>query len=382
MKKGFTLIELLVVIAIIAILAAILFPVFGKARAKAQQTTCTSNQRQIAASLLMYAQDHDELMPSADNWTKQISDTGVLNCAAQSGDGPDYCYNAGSHLAGQSIGSYNNPTDVLVTGDSASQAITNLVGADGGSGTADLCVAGNFNKQVSTYFGTGRHNNGIVISLLDGHVGFQKTDSDLDVGKLKTYINNGRGVTEPVSTECISTKTNSNLVAPATTIFGGGWFNVGGTNTFLKTPAKAGFDITFPVAGGASLNRVSNLNMTAAGISNTDRRAQICASGVVRANVDMDFADGKSGLVHISWGSWTDNSSGGASLTVIDNTGGVSFDGSTNKELGYILGYNAGWTYYETIFKVGMSHSISVEVRDTQSVGRSWLQAIWIEPAP
>ncbi len=54
-RGGFTLIELLVVIAIIAILAAILFPVFARAREKARQTTCTSNQRQIAASIAMYA---------------------------------------------------------------------------------------------------------------------------------------------------------------------------------------------------------------------------------------------------------------------------------------------------------------------------------------
>ena len=58
-KKGFTLIELLVVIAIIAILAAILFPVFARAREKARQTTCANNQRQIAAAIHMYAQDHD-----------------------------------------------------------------------------------------------------------------------------------------------------------------------------------------------------------------------------------------------------------------------------------------------------------------------------------
>jgi prepilin-type N-terminal cleavage/methylation domain-containing protein/prepilin-type processing-associated H-X9-DG protein len=62
-RRGFTLIELLVVIAIIAILAAILFPVFAQARAKARQTTCLSNNKQIALGILMYAQDYDEAFP-------------------------------------------------------------------------------------------------------------------------------------------------------------------------------------------------------------------------------------------------------------------------------------------------------------------------------
>ena len=59
LNKGFTLIELLVVIAIIAILAAILFPVFAQARAKARETACMSNGKQISLALLQYIQDYD-----------------------------------------------------------------------------------------------------------------------------------------------------------------------------------------------------------------------------------------------------------------------------------------------------------------------------------
>ena len=62
-RRGFTLIELLVVIAIIAILAAILFPVFAQAREKARQTACVSNLRQIGLAFGMYTEDYDERLP-------------------------------------------------------------------------------------------------------------------------------------------------------------------------------------------------------------------------------------------------------------------------------------------------------------------------------
>jgi prepilin-type N-terminal cleavage/methylation domain-containing protein/prepilin-type processing-associated H-X9-DG protein len=74
MKKGFTLIELLVVIAIIAILAAILFPVFAAAREKAKATDCLSNQKQIILAIIQYNNDYDEHWPAFDRGVNNVSD--------------------------------------------------------------------------------------------------------------------------------------------------------------------------------------------------------------------------------------------------------------------------------------------------------------------
>jgi prepilin-type N-terminal cleavage/methylation domain-containing protein len=93
-KRGFTLIELLVVIAIIAILAAILFPVFAKVREKARQASCASNLKQISLGVLQYVQDNDECYPAGEinmnggwkdgyiGWQYPCS-TGEADCAAE-----------------------------------------------------------------------------------------------------------------------------------------------------------------------------------------------------------------------------------------------------------------------------------------------------------
>lgn len=92
-RRGFTLIELLVVIAIIAILAAILFPVFAQAREKARQSVCTSNLDQIGLGLTMYVQDYDETYPTS--WAKGVpgdanfyiqpylKNAGILQCPSK-----------------------------------------------------------------------------------------------------------------------------------------------------------------------------------------------------------------------------------------------------------------------------------------------------------
>jgi prepilin-type N-terminal cleavage/methylation domain-containing protein/prepilin-type processing-associated H-X9-DG protein len=83
-KQAFTLIELLVVIAIIAILAAILFPVFAQARAKARQTSCLSNLKQIGLGLMMYTQDYDEILAGNHIGTphNNAGDAGFANLTA------------------------------------------------------------------------------------------------------------------------------------------------------------------------------------------------------------------------------------------------------------------------------------------------------------
>lgn len=98
-NKGFTLIELLVVIAIIAILAAILFPVFAQAREKARQTACTSNTKQFLLGILMYAQDSDEGMPIT---FKDVNMFGSGQTAAMAH--PYYTYNTEPDYVGQPTG--------------------------------------------------------------------------------------------------------------------------------------------------------------------------------------------------------------------------------------------------------------------------------------
>lgn len=113
--RGFTLIELLVVIAIIAILAAILFPVFAKAREKARQTQCMSNQKQIVQAALMYTQENDEMLPTAANfWSAINMPAKVLICSDKKATNG---YVANNRWMGKSLGQIQDHTAAVLTCD-------------------------------------------------------------------------------------------------------------------------------------------------------------------------------------------------------------------------------------------------------------------------
>jgi prepilin-type N-terminal cleavage/methylation domain-containing protein/prepilin-type processing-associated H-X9-DG protein len=95
LRSGFTLIELLVVIAIIAILAAILFPVFARAREAARRTACMSNMKQLGMGVLMYVQDYDERMPhAAMNWWEASDFFNAANGKKETSTNPSSSYKA------------------------------------------------------------------------------------------------------------------------------------------------------------------------------------------------------------------------------------------------------------------------------------------------
>jgi len=125
--RGFTLIELLVVIAIIAILAAILFPVFAKAREKSRQAQCISNIRQITLGVQMHQQDHEGLFPDKETVWQDLNVTPkVLNCptyGAKMGNG--YGYN--KWISGKSLSDSAMPPAVTVVVFADSKASDHLI---------------------------------------------------------------------------------------------------------------------------------------------------------------------------------------------------------------------------------------------------------------
>ncbi len=193
-KSGFTLIELLVVIAIIAILAAILFPVFAKAREKARQTSCASNLKELALAALMYAQDYDEMYPlnavpipgttnQAYYWfdlmEPYIKNYQILVCPSHSniwigGFGftntlqASYAWNCG-YLAGTSLAQVQRPAEVQIMMD---QLIGDVRSTTVNGGRTNRC-----NNQRTTW---DAHNGGENIAWCDGHVKWMRSEAFFD----------------------------------------------------------------------------------------------------------------------------------------------------------------------------------------------------------
>ncbi len=168
--KGFTLIELLVVIAIIAVLAAILFPVFAKAREKANQTTCTSNVRQLVASVSMWAQDHEESLPAYNTWMDASgAKDDVMKCPTERDEGKSYFYVAGynnglhEYLSNRSMGDFNSPDAVPMILDLISPSKNNPYIENDPNQLPEIPI-----RRVGF-----RHNDGAIVGFLDGHVEYR-----------------------------------------------------------------------------------------------------------------------------------------------------------------------------------------------------------------
>ena len=189
-KNGFTLIELLVVIAIIAILAAILFPVFAKAREKSRQAACQSNLKQIGLAIRMYAEDYDDGMPPSRDaagsawwpdyispYVQQKSISKVFICP--SGATSTYMQVWGTTNKNNYLNyAYLHVMDPSAIGDYPPRRITQcvypdkkgmVIDASGQIPTFSDVQSWNGTNPLS-YFADARHNGGLNTLFVDGHV--------------------------------------------------------------------------------------------------------------------------------------------------------------------------------------------------------------------
>jgi len=200
-NKAFTLIELLVVIAIIFILAAILFPVFARARENARRASCMSNLKQIGLGILQYTQDYDERYPVAqENGTPReivgwadaaqpyIKSLQVYQCPSDSSHvspNPanigytDYWYNY--MLSGTNQSELSSPSLTILNGDGngiVGKAYYYYNGCEVNSNLSDITCSATtpYITMKSSYQSGlfGRHLEGINYSFADGHVKWLK----------------------------------------------------------------------------------------------------------------------------------------------------------------------------------------------------------------
>ena len=189
MRRGFTLIELLVVIAIIAILAAILFPVFAKAREKARQSSCLSNVKQLSLAILQYVQDYDEkfmfcqLNPPGTTWYQACApytkNTQVFLCPSKNGGTCDYGYNmdylgycwglAGTQTNPTGLGDVKSPAETVMLCDSNNFIALYGGRLSGGSPRYDTNQYNGWDPAAPAGCAALRHNEGSNHSFVDGH---------------------------------------------------------------------------------------------------------------------------------------------------------------------------------------------------------------------
>ncbi|MHB0939329.1 MAG: type II secretion system protein [Armatimonadota bacterium] len=145
---GFTLVELLVVIAILGILLYVLSPVLAKAREKMRQSTCLSNQRQIAMAIIMEVRDINERFPTSEEvWGAIALNSDVLICPTSDEEQNSYGYNAA--LSGVAMASITSVTTTIVTGDARHN------------------LPGNIITTPDQY--DRRHNGSFIAGFVDGH---------------------------------------------------------------------------------------------------------------------------------------------------------------------------------------------------------------------
>ncbi len=192
MRRGFTIIETLVVIAVIAILAAILFPVFASAREKARQADCASNLKQLGMALQMYTCDHDDGVPTMWIATSNLRNIGgdVYGRTQESGgDLWPYLTKSFSCRSGGSYGINSNLTPqgqqrvarlVAVNRLMATPASPSSVCAfgEGTTGTYELAV--NTPRDV--------HHGGGNICYADGHVKWLAANQPSEAETLKFWL--------------------------------------------------------------------------------------------------------------------------------------------------------------------------------------------------
>jgi prepilin-type N-terminal cleavage/methylation domain-containing protein/prepilin-type processing-associated H-X9-DG protein len=225
-RRGFTLIELLVVIAIIAILAAILFPVFARAREAARKSSCQSNLKQIGTAFLMYVQDYDETWPNIWNgvvdinlapptgynwaWAVQpyIKNTQVFRCPSDT-QRVGSSYNANNQIDNNSDAAIVAPADTIVamdgfTDNNGNYAQTNTTTGNGLN--CDYTMWDATSRATRRDVGLPRHSDTNNILWADGHVKTSKAFRQWGVGNdvaavqsmegqipWSTYVNKGNG---------------------------------------------------------------------------------------------------------------------------------------------------------------------------------------------